>query len=400
MRQALFLIQRAWRWWLAEFLSLLPLAYLKRLTRPRLTLLLKSSEAMTKIAVMDGDQSLMLEASASEETLSELKDAILVATKGKRFDVIGVIPDQQRLIRPLTLPLAAKGHIEEAMRYQIERISPFKADNTLYGIKLLESDPHINELHLKLSIVSRVLVDDLKTRGARLGFPIDGFAIESADGGALEALAFSAQGTAVRKLPLTTRALLAASLVFLASLLLVPILGKWKRGEALEKEVALLKPKADQVLKLGSERDRIIALRARVISLKRASPPPIAILSKLSELLDEESFLSELRMEGAMVTISGLSADASKLAQRLGAIDAFKSVSYYEFATTLFDVIRRSMPYTTPRTLNDNEVYALSAYILSLNKIIGENDVLDAQSLPKVKMPNAGKFIVRFPDRI
>jgi len=214
------------------------------------------------------------------------------------------------------------------MRYQIERISPFKADNTLYGIKLLESDPHINELHLKLSIVSRVLVDDLKTRGARLGFPIDGFAIESADGGALEALAFSAQGTAVRKLPLTTRALLAASLVFLASLLLVPILGKWKRGEALEKEVALLKPKADQVLKLGSERDRIIALRARVISLKRASPPPIAILSKLSELLDEESFLSELRMEGAMVTISGLSADASKLAQRLGAIDAFKSVKF------------------------------------------------------------------------
>src|SRR2546429_3054172 len=79
-------------------------------------------------------------------------------------------------------------------------------------------------------------------------------------------------------------------------------------------------------------------------------------------------------------------------------IDAFKSVTYYEFATTLFDVIRRSMPYTTPRTLNDNEVYALSAYILSINKLIGESDVMDAQSLPKVKMPNAGKFIVRFPD--
>jgi cytochrome c len=81
-------------------------------------------------------------------------------------------------------------------------------------------------------------------------------------------------------------------------------------------------------------------------------------------------------------------------------IDAPKTVTYYEFATTLFDVIRRSMPYITPRTLTDNEVYALSAYILSLNKIIGENDVMDAQSLPKVKMPNAGKFIVRFPDRI
>ena len=81
-------------------------------------------------------------------------------------------------------------------------------------------------------------------------------------------------------------------------------------------------------------------------------------------------------------------------------IDTPKTVTYYEFATTLFDVIRRSMPYPTPRTLTDNEVYALTAYILSINKLIGENDVIDAQSLPKVKMPMAGNFIVRFPDRI
>jgi S-disulfanyl-L-cysteine oxidoreductase SoxD len=81
-------------------------------------------------------------------------------------------------------------------------------------------------------------------------------------------------------------------------------------------------------------------------------------------------------------------------------IDAPKTVSYYEFATTLFDVIRRSMPYTTPKTLTDNEVYALSAYILSLNKIIGENDVMNAQTLPKVKMPNAGKFTIPYPERI
>ena len=81
-------------------------------------------------------------------------------------------------------------------------------------------------------------------------------------------------------------------------------------------------------------------------------------------------------------------------------IDAPKTVTYYEHATTLFDVIRRSMPFQMPRTLTDNEVYALSAYILSLNKLIGENDVMNAQTLPKVKMPMAGNFIIRFPDRI
>lgn len=86
--------------------------------------------------------------------------------------------------------------------------------------------------------------------------------------------------------------------------------------------------------------------------------------------------------------------------QKFDRINTPKTVTYYEYATTLFDVIRRSMPYQMPRTLTDDEVYALSAYILSLNKLIGENDVMNAQTLPKVKMPNAGKFVIPFPDRI
>jgi S-disulfanyl-L-cysteine oxidoreductase SoxD len=87
-------------------------------------------------------------------------------------------------------------------------------------------------------------------------------------------------------------------------------------------------------------------------------------------------------------------------AHKFEKIDSPKTVTYYEFATTLFDVIRRSMPFQMPRTLTDNEVYAVSAYILSLNKLIGENDVMNAETLPKVKMPNAGKFIIPYPDRI
>jgi cytochrome c len=58
------------------------------------------------------------------------------------------------------------------------------------------------------------------------------------------------------------------------------------------------------------------------------------------------------------------------------------------------------MPYNAPRSLTDTEVYALTAYILSLNKLIGENDVMDAKTLPQVKMPNRDNFIMPYPDRI
>ena len=82
-------------------------------------------------------------------------------------------------------------------------------------------------------------------------------------------------------------------------------------------------------------------------------------------------------------------------------IDTPKTIgNFYGYATTVFDFTRRSMPFNMPLSLTDNEVYALTAYILALNKIIGENDVMDAKSLPQVKMPNRDGFIIRFPDRI
>lgn len=66
---------------------------------------------------------------------------------------------------------------------------------------------------------------------------------------------------------------------------------------------------------------------------------------------------------------------------------------YWPYATTLFDYVRRAMPFPETKSLTNDEIYAVSAYILNLNGIVATNDVLDAQSLPKVKMPNRGGFI-------
>jgi cytochrome c len=67
--------------------------------------------------------------------------------------------------------------------------------------------------------------------------------------------------------------------------------------------------------------------------------------------------------------------------------------SYWPYATTLFDYIRRAMPFPGSKSLTNDEVYAVSAYILNLNGVVGTDEVLDAQSLPKVKMPNRDGFI-------
>ena len=67
--------------------------------------------------------------------------------------------------------------------------------------------------------------------------------------------------------------------------------------------------------------------------------------------------------------------------------------SYWPYATTLFDYIRRAMPYQAPGTLTDDEIYALTAYILHINEIVAENERMDADSLPAVQMPNSANFV-------
>jgi cytochrome c len=67
--------------------------------------------------------------------------------------------------------------------------------------------------------------------------------------------------------------------------------------------------------------------------------------------------------------------------------------NFWPYATTVFDYVRRAMPLNEPKSLKDDEVYAVVAYLLRLNGVIGENDTIDARTLPAVRMPNRDGFV-------
>lgn len=67
--------------------------------------------------------------------------------------------------------------------------------------------------------------------------------------------------------------------------------------------------------------------------------------------------------------------------------------SYWPYAPTLFDYIRRAMPWSAPQSLSNEEVYSVSAYILSLNGLLPADATLDARSLSSIKMPNRNNFV-------
>lgn len=94
-------------------------------------------------------------------------------------------------------------------------------------------------------------------------------------------------------------------------------------------------------------------------------------------------------------------AGGSVYGSMVGGVGSFKTDkrkltpgSMYPYAPILFDYIRRAMPMDAPQSLTNDQVYALSAYILSLNELVPNDAVIDAKSLTAIKMPNRDGFIV------
>ena len=73
--------------------------------------------------------------------------------------------------------------------------------------------------------------------------------------------------------------------------------------------------------------------------------------------------------------------------------------SYWPYATTVFDYIRRAMPLPAPGTLTADEVYSVTAYLLFENGIIDQDAVMNARTLPAVRMPNRDGFVWALPEQ-
>jgi cytochrome c len=90
----------------------------------------------------------------------------------------------------------------------------------------------------------------------------------------------------------------------------------------------------------------------------------------------------------------GANGQGGKFDRLVGRDQGVKTIgSYWPYATTLYDYTARSMPFFQPGTLTPNEVYSVVAYLLHLNEIVPETAVMDAATLPSVKMPARDKFV-------
>jgi mono/diheme cytochrome c family protein len=99
--------------------------------------------------------------------------------------------------------------------------------------------------------------------------------------------------------------------------------------------------------------------------------------------------------------VGGVGGPADRLTGGIGTLATPKPIktvaSFWPYATTVFDYVRRAMPVQAPQSLANDEVYAVTAYLLSVDAIVPKDAVMDAKTLPQVKMPNRNGFVSYAP---
>lgn len=234
-----------------------------------------------------------------------------------RSPVVLCLPPEALLEREIVLPLAAERDPEAVLTHEMDRLTPFRAEDLVWNFVVTRRDPRHLRLHLRLSLVPRAVLAPLLVPLARAG--LDPVMIE-----------VGLPGAGLRRLEITgreprrgsrrrARRYLAATPVLALAALATPFLRQSRHLAALDHRIAALRPAAAAAARL---RARLVAgaRGAAVLKAERARVgDALAALAALTRRLPGNTYLTDLTLRRRRLTLAGHSAAAAGLIARLAA---------------------------------------------------------------------------------
>jgi len=245
------------------------------------------------------------------------------------------LPPELLLEQQATLPIAAERDPERVLHYEMDRITPFTADELFWTWAIERRDRAQGRLYLRLLLVPKVrltaVLNALREAGLRPAAleaqASNGSANGSASGGAVRRIALDrAQPARWRRRGLAVAA--AACAVLAIAAVAVPFAVQSVQGERVERQIAALRPQVDQAEAL---RRRILSSTAGtdVFEQQRGRVgDALQTLATLTDVLPDDTFLNELTLRARIVTISGQSAGAAKLIAALAAERSIRNPAF------------------------------------------------------------------------
>jgi general secretion pathway protein L len=318
------LAARFFGWWFGELRACIP-PVLRRLVagrRRRLYLLLRDDvtdfyeESAGKPRVLASLEQDAPDA-AARVLLQRLQD------KGPWAEILAVIPAERALRRRLQLPLAVAENLRESVGFDIDRLTPFRAEEVVYQARIAGIDRQRGQVVCDLTVVPRATVDAVLKRAGLLGIRPDRVAVEPEEAGTASPAETAAApiylpvalgGRVDRWLPWRLPAALAGLVLLLAA---AGLYLHFDRSDsvlaAYAGETAKYRKAADAAAKLREQVQTLARTRAAAATQREALPLMVDVLAELTARLPDDTWLTDLRLSDAHMQLSGYASSAATL---------------------------------------------------------------------------------------
>ena len=319
-------LNTAWRWWSGEIAALIPSGLRRRLAgrEGRLLLVMTADSAGMLVHRAGDDEAVLAGIDLDPARAAESRE--IIAAIRSRIPGIGHaltirLPAEAGLRTSMVLPLAAAGNLAEVVSFELDRRTPFKSDEIYFTHRLLRREPAQQRLVVELTVAPRSIVDHALSLAESIGLEVEAVEVASAQDDMTppgNLLPPRPQRLGARLPRLGIAGLAAAAAALAAVAVFLPIYQADQTADALAAELAAAKQQAGESLALQKEIDAEIQESGFLATRKRDAPAVSEVLYRLTRILPDDSWLTELQFANPDVQITGLAASASTI---LGLLD-------------------------------------------------------------------------------
>lgn len=323
------------RWWTAELRACLPARLKRRLFAARHRLVF--DVAADAVAVRDSngvEERPVGRYARGDRDVDRLGADIrhdLARLDARRRDIVLRLPGAAVLRRRIELPVAAEENLREVVAFDMERQTPFTADQVYFDVRVVRRFADRQRTLVELAVVPRSLADPAVALLTGWGLPPAVIEVPGAGGGAPQEIALEAQGQgagAGRTVRVAGWALAGLAAVLAVAAVAIPLERQRRLVGALQAQVAVARKEADAAHQTQKDIDRLAALDLFLVQRKQSKPMRLALIEELSSVLPDDTWLFRLRITGDEVQTFGYSAGASNLIGPIEASPLFRSPQF------------------------------------------------------------------------
>jgi general secretion pathway protein L len=316
------------RWWLSELYALVP-SQIWQLApqRSELTGILRRAEFALYETKGDRELQILRVSDHASEFDPELVRT-LSRPKRRQKRVTLRLSSELGLHKLLKLPLAAKDDLDQLLRFEMDRLSPFPPEKVHFAHRTLQVVKEERCILVAVQIVPKVVLERILSACKCLGLQAKRLVIAGGpDNVVLDLL--PPQAVAPSLFCRLDRALAAVLFVLVAFLLFIPLQNRMMTARELENEVTLEKRAAETSFRLRQELDHLTSTMGVVIDRQKRGPRVTRLISEVTQLMPDDVYVSELSLKEEAIIIIGYAQSASNVIGLLETALSFGAVTVF-----------------------------------------------------------------------